>query len=305
MGISSFSLLRSSIGFGPLSNDRKSEQTIIESDDSFFVAASLKGKSKRSKFNEWNKDSYFYRITDNVQVFGVADGHGPKGHNVSQHIVHQLSDYLKQINLENSTNPSEYLNEMMNFIVDDLDQRAEIESKRSGSTLIFSLIDSDDDMLYTVNIGNSRAIICYRDGDNLLSKQLNVEHSPSVKAERDRIYANGGYVDIWGFVTHSNTPNGLRLSRSIGDDDLHFADIVSSKCDISEHQITERDVCIVCATDGVFDMMKDFEVAHIIKRNLPNLKQAAIDIVNECEWKWRLRTYHGRVDDITITILAL
>eukprot|EP00483_Globobulimina_turgida_P000069 UN00069 len=119
----------------------------------------------------------------------------------------------------------------------------------------------------------------------LSSKQLNVEHSPKLINERNRIYLNGGYVGNRGYVSHSATPYGINMTRSVGDDDIHYNNIVTSNADIMKYEITSNDVCVVHATDGIWDMMDNSEVSAIIWNNLPDLKPAAIEIVNECEFQ--------------------
>ena len=233
---------------------------------------------------------------------------------MSSKIAEQISDYVEQTQddtLLNGIDPNQWLTEIVSHTVQEIDKRAEIETKRSGSTLVFSYIHNDPNdpnkrTLYTANVGDSRAIIVYRNPniDWILStKQLNVEHTAQIESELQRIYNNGGYVDNRGYVSHSATPYGINMSRSLGDDDIHYNNIVSSEPDIIKYEITQQDICIVHGTDGIWDMMDNSEVAAIISNNLPDLKQAAIDIVNECEVRWR--RYAGRVDDITITIFAL
>eukprot|EP01084_Bolivina_argentea_P149746 261573_1 len=291
LAVSSLGILRcSTIGFGPSTQDRKSNEMIIESNGLEFASVSLKGKSSKYKWKQYNQDSYFYRIGNNIDLLGVCDGHGPKGHSVSHHIAQQISNYVEKTEIEtlsNNIDPNTWLNDILNYTANEIDQRTEIETKRT-------------------NIGDSRAIICYRHPNSewkLSTKQLNVEHSPNVQNERHRIYNNGGYIDNRGYVSHSNTPYGINMTRSLGDDDIHYNNIVSSDPDIVQYEISSHDICIVHATDGITDMMDNNEVATIIHHNLPNLEKAAIDIVNECEMRWR--QYAGRVDDITITIFAL
>lgn len=309
-----FAFLRCSVGFGPNIHDRKMNDLIIESDERQFASVSLKGKSSPYKWKPYNQDSYFYHIVDGFRLFGVCDGHGPKGHDVSSHIAQQISDYVEKTQhetLSNEMSPNIWLQNIVSHTVKEIDTRSEIETKRSGSTLVFSYIhtdpiDNNKRTLYTANVGDSRAIIIYRNPniDWILStKQLNIEHNAKVKSELKRIYDNGGYVDKRGYVSHSATPYGINMSRSLGDDDIHYNNIVSSDPDIMKYDITDNDICIVVGTDGIWDMMDNSEVAAIVSNNLPDLKQAAIEIVNECENRWRM--YAGRVDDITISIFSL
>ena len=87
LGVSSFSfaILRCSVGFGPSIHDRKVNDLIIESDERQFASVSLKGKSSPYKWKPYNQDSYFYRVVDNLRLFGVCDGHGPKVCNTNIH----------------------------------------------------------------------------------------------------------------------------------------------------------------------------------------------------------------------------
>ena len=60
---------------------------------------------------------------------------------MSSKIAEQISDYVEQTQddtLLNGIDPNQWLTEIVSHTVQEIDKRAEIETKRSGSTLVFS-----------------------------------------------------------------------------------------------------------------------------------------------------------------------
>ncbi|UKK01603.2 hypothetical protein MACK_002421 [Theileria orientalis] len=69
----------------------------------------------------------------------------------------------------------------------------------NGSTLNLLFLMGPDEYgrlkLIAANVGDSRAILCMRDGDKYVAKDLTLDHKPNLKKERERIVKGGGSVE--------------------------------------------------------------------------------------------------------------
>jgi len=136
---------------------------------------------------------------------------------------------------------------------------AEFNINSSGSTCV-SLV-SNNDKLYSANVGDSRAIICSITSEGkIIGKPLTRDHKPSDPVEAKRIIESGGRITtskgslkikevgngtgplrVWR--KEDNTP-GLSMTRAIGDSIGSQAGIISEPGSIAYK--TCRDIC-----DGV------------------------------------------------------
>lgn len=69
----------------------------------------------------------------------------------------------------------------------------------NGSTLNLLFLMGPDEYgrlkLIAANVGDSRAILCLRDGEKYVAKDLTLDHKPNLKKERERIVKGGGSVE--------------------------------------------------------------------------------------------------------------
>eukprot|EP00514_Thraustochytrium_sp_LLF1b_P009730 CAMPEP_0184554124 /NCGR_PEP_ID=MMETSP0199_2-20130426/34112_1 /TAXON_ID=1112570 /ORGANISM="Thraustochytrium sp., Strain LLF1b" /LENGTH=411 /DNA_ID=CAMNT_0026950059 /DNA_START=249 /DNA_END=1481 /DNA_ORIENTATION=- len=134
----------------------------------------------------------------------------------------------------------------------------------AGCTAIVSLIHKNK--IYVANAGDSRGVLC-RAGRAVA---MSHDHKPKQKSEMTRIVAAGGYVNDAGRVNAN-----LSLSRAIGDlryktNDQLPADkqIITAQPDIRVFDITDDDIYMVLACDGVFDVMSNDELVNFISERL-------------------------------------
>lgn len=277
-----------------------------------FVAISKKGYVPYNK-NKVNQDTYFcdYKFAGNpdVRLFGVCDGHGEFGHNVSGLIARKLPKYLQKENyLEN---PHEAIKNCVLKVSDTL-RKSSINTTFSGSTLVFSLMIKDK--IYTANCGDSRSVIAFKTDDGTLNtKALSYDHKPELPEEHQRIIESGGRVaPLPGPPGEDPGPNrvwladidvpGLAMSRSLGDDVAHSVG-VSSIPEITEYTITDKDEFLMYGSDGIWEFIPNQEAASIVCQYLPDLREAALKLVKHAITKWREE--EEVIDDITAVIFNL
>lgn len=279
-----------------------------------FVAISKKGYVPYNK-NKVNQDSYFcdynFDGRDNCRLFGVCDGHGEYGHNVSDLVKRKLPKYLKTFNYLND--PEQAIRDAVKKVVETL-RKSNINTTFSGTTLVFSLIV--DDMCYTGNVGDSRCIIVSQNKSTqkIYSKSLSIDHKLEIPEEEERVLQSGGRVaPLPGPVGEDPGPMrvwladidvpGLAMSRSLGDDVAHSVG-VSNEPEITVHKIdNDDDLFLMYASDGIWEFIPNETAATIVLDKLPDLREAALKLVKEAISRWR--DEEEVIDDITAIIYNL
>ena len=124
-------------------------------------------------------------------------------------------------------------------------------------------------MLYCVNLGDCRTILC-RNGRAV---NLSVDHKANLKPEVDRIKKMGGYVSLGRIFGR------LMITRAFGDFELkmkqdmennfHIVNFVSIEPDIRYMRLNyETDRFLLMASDGIFDRITSQEAIDFINKEL-------------------------------------
>eukprot|EP00923_Selenidium_pygospionis_P054180 GHVN01094404.1.p1 GENE.GHVN01094404.1~~GHVN01094404.1.p1 ORF type:complete len:612 (-),score=109.49 GHVN01094404.1:1415-3250(-) len=141
----------------------------------------------------------------------------------------------------------------------------------AGCTAVCALL-----MEYRVivaNAGDSRCVVS-RAGKAI---PLSVDHKPTMKEEKDRIYKAGGYL-VAGRVN-----GNLNLSRAIGD--LLYKDnterrpseqIVVSTPDVMTFDMTDEDEFIIIGCDGIWETMSSQDVVTYVSNKIAETPLATI-----------------------------
>ena len=278
-----------------------------------------------------NQDSFFTKEivlenSGNCLFFGVCDGHGKNGDKISQFITKHLPLNLEKILKKNETekkkkeknSPIIKKNKKMeNQLFLSLKKTVEelfatdLDTYFSGTTLNCLLIKNHT--IYICNVGDSRAILS--GGENFTKIHLlSTDHKPENILEKNRILKKNGRVQkmkndkgekvgplrIW--LPDENLP-GLAMSRSIGD-------LIGSSIGITwRPNMQIKELCkgsksiLIIGSDGVWDVLSNFEVVEILKRYWGSWKGGEF-LLKECVRMWK-KTVDGICDDITFLVLFI
>lgn len=265
-----------------------------------------------------NQDSFM--IVPNLSdvngqyAFGVFDGHGTYGHLVSNLVTERLPHLLAgQLRTASSSKSIEqglersFLQVQQDLIVSPID------CSLSGSTACLVLIRGD--IVYTANIGDSRAVIGQKDKGSWKNRPLTRDHKPDWPDESKRIIQAGGRVKPY-YDQHGNAlgphrvwlPDkdmpGLAMSRSFGD--LVAAKVgISAVPELRRYNLTPDDKFIVIASDGLWEFMSNQEVVDLVAVDyLSASAESSCDkLVREAVRRWNQN--ESVVDDITVVIVYL
>ena len=257
-----------------------------------------------------NQDSFFIKDKflddDNNFVLGVCDGHGEKGHIISQYVSEKLPEYIKNINYESITNEFKKIN---NEIFDNKN----IESKMSGTT-VSSLIITQEKIL-SINLGDSRSCLIKKENNLYSYKYLTRDHKPSEKDESLRIINNNGRIKrcydedlkkylgperVW--LKNKEEP-GLAMTRSIGDKIAHSIGVIDEP-EFKNNEFDGNEKFIIIASDGIWEYLSGDDCIKIMKKFYEEnyeVDKAAFALVKEAFDKWKRKEIV--IDDITVIVI--
>lgn len=225
-----------------------------------------------------NQDSFFViRVPDELAIYGVFDGHGPCGHDVSDFVKMELPKILLK-DEEIKSNPRQSLIKAFSKTQQLLEQATEmgkLSAQFSGTTatVCIHLMESND--LYIAHVGDSRAVLAreldsgqmadaldargltqgakidhltggdnaqQKSGSGLVACDLTMDHKPDHPKERERIEACGGRVVFDGYYNYRVYARhgrypGLNMSRALGDLAGYYDAGLSPIPDICYHKL--------------------------------------------------------------------
>lgn len=275
-----------------------------------------------------NQDSFFVARHDSIFAYGVFDGHGRHGHDVSHLVKSRLSDpaFLKRLCFANSRLSSENLAGVLRDEFAAIqaalvrDTRASVlDASASGTTA--TVVVRQGNSLTTAWVGDSRAILVNAQAakeagtsdDDGAVVELSFDHKPNLPAERKRIEAEGGVVvkpmndvNYRVYVKNQKFP-GLAMSRALGDLVGHFNAGVSCEPEISSVEIADQTHLVLCS-DGVWEFIDSEECARLVRKLLADGMDeaaAAEALAKEAYDRWIVEEKGMVVDDVTVIIAKL
>jgi len=182
-----------------------------------------------------------------INFFGVFDGHG--GKKVSHYLRNNLPNFFttkfkKNIFLKNDAF-TKYTNQVYDLLQNNLKDKHPRAVEYCGSTACVGVHINDDNKqyLWIINVGDSRAILCNKDG---IPIQLSTDHKPNSVEEKKRIESLGGKITFDGVDWRVKD---LSLSRAFGD--LECTPYVSHLPQVYRYKISSEDNFLIKACDGL------------------------------------------------------
>jgi len=273
-----------------------------------------------------NQDAAFHSSNSKSARFlygGVLDGHGKKGHVLNEFLgscVPQiLHDKLKAYGNGNQTSIDQILIETFESAHLAARMDESVPAGRSGTTCVVTVVDVESGMVYTGNVGDSRAILAVKQNDGESESDgdwrlipLSTETTTKRADERARIEENEGRVDSGGNVWYG--PVGIAMTRALGDAVMKRAGVIPTPeitC-LNLNKELEDDgndndckctVRILIGSDGIFDVLKNEEANAQISGTC--LQQGCEDLVNEARRKWKGGLpLDVRIDDTSAVLMS-
>jgi protein phosphatase 1L len=214
--------------------------------------------------------------------FGVFDGHSGRRacefarDNLPRHVQAELS----------TSEPEEALRRAFLKTDEEFLKIAHKEGLGDGSTAITALVRGRT--IWVANAGDARAILV--SGSTAIA--MSEDHKPNRDSERRRITQAGGTVTFMGCWRVNGV---LATSRGFGDRELKK--VVSAEPEIRHRTLMEGDDYLVLASDGIWDVLSNQNVADVVVRS-GGCRAAAVAVTEEA-----LR--HGSMDNVTAVVISL
>ena len=294
------------------SGDGDSNKLLLE--NRVQIGVVCQGGSDPKRPQKVNQDAYFHesfhlektKDDDERSSFytcvGVLDGHGLKGHVVSNYIAQQLP-VLFQYHMERllGDNPADNkttiltdLEEFEETLVrlgglspEDISsknhpvlhqamikafhsaqhaamQDPDIPAGRNGATCVMVVLDHSDSTLHVAHVGDSRAIqVDVQEGVEVKASPLSLETTVKMEKEKQRVERGEGSI-------RGNTvfygPVGIAMTRSLGNAVMLRAGVVPTPL-VDAYpfsRTTQSESFLVLGTDGIWDVLSNHAVAEIL-----------------------------------------
>merc|ERR1719273_378508 len=255
----------------------------------------------------WRVDMEDATLEDGKRgIFGVFDGHGDRGM-----VSGFLRDNLVQVwdELKGESNDET----RMVGVCRVLDEKLQKFSLKGGSTGVIAIIQKES--ILVANVGDSRAIIVQKDGDQIKTLAMSQDHKPNLPHEKARIEAAGLAIveettaDGQVISKVQSNDDKIALSRAFGDFDFKSnPDVTEDKqaliCtpDVTFHERSGNDLFLVLACDGVWDVMSNDDCGAFVaakgKDSSMSLEEVGDSLLSECLAK-------GSEDNMSVVIVRL
>lgn len=198
------------------------------------------------------------RATEDTQFFGVYDGHG--GAKASSLLALLFPVYILAAP-EYKTNLAAACHSASLAMNEEIIKREMDGHSEGGATAVTLLIRGNTFLLS--NTGDCRAIMVAKRDKVAQVTQLTTDHKASNVQEKQRIEENGGMVLYVKGVARVN--GCLAVARAFGDAEL--SQLVIADPEVTVHELHREDEFIVMASDGLWDVLTNDQVAIYIRNN--------------------------------------
>lgn len=266
-----------------------------------------------------NQDSWMImKVDGNFAIYGVFDGHGRQGHDVSQFVKENLPKLIiKDQRFKTADMPQmlkDSFKKMQGLIITQ-DRMKKLSAQLSGTTCTVCVHDFEKNKLTIAHVADSTCCLSsFQDTSQtkLVCVALTRDHKPDLKDERERIEKNGGRVVFDGYSNHrvyakNGRYPGLNMSRCLGDLLGHSDAGCSCEPEVCERDILPLDHILFLCSDGVWEFMSPQEAAEICAEfKHPSKATAAANKLAKEAWDRWIREEGGAVvDDITAVLIYL
>mmetsp|Transcript_101327 Transcript_101327/g.326991 ORF Transcript_101327/g.326991 Transcript_101327/m.326991 type:complete len:372 (-) Transcript_101327:152-1267(-) len=256
-----------------------------------------------------NQDDFCIFRMDATSIFGVFDGHGPYGHDISNFVQMTLPrSFVQDPNFAEC--PEKALAEAFpetHRLCTSVESQTEghFDCALSGTTATLAM--HREGFLYVAHVGDSRAVLARKPGSEFEAEELTEDHKPTCETERKRIQAYGGQVKrLEGDIPHrvflsGKMYPGLAMTRSIGDTVGATAGVTSIP-EVKSVKVKKDCRFLLMCSDGIWEFINTQEAVNIVARYPSNEVQKAADFLALEAWNRWIKEEVNVVDDITVII---
>jgi serine/threonine protein phosphatase PrpC len=250
-------------------------------------------------------------------LYGVFDGHGPCGHDVSNYITKMLPGNVVRDG-KFQTEPLVAIEQA--FVtthrgIQKMYGNKVFDASMSGATASLAILQTDPEgkkFIHVGHVGDSRSILGVgKTWGSMKAVEIMRDHKANLPEEKKRIESSGGVVKRrQGDVPHrvfmkGSLLPGLAMSRSLGD-------LIAQKVGVSHvpdvktiGPLTDQHQVLIMASDGVWEFLSNEKVLEEVQKFPPEQIQDACDAIAALSWKMWISNEFDVVDDITVIGVVL
>jgi serine/threonine protein phosphatase PrpC len=263
-----------------------------------------------------NQDSYSILKVDNYSIYGVYDGHGQKGHDVSNFVKDSmpkliLRDQRWKQSMEDMKPMMTDSFKKMQSLVATQDRTKKLSAQMSGTTATVVVHNHKENKLLVSHVADSTCVLGKKDGKTFTGKALTRDHKPDLPDEKARIQKAGGRVVFDGYANHrvyakNGRYPGLNMSRCLGDLLGHADAGCSAEPEVNVVQLEPANHVLLLCSDGVWEFIDPNEAVRIVSEYPKEKAMAAADKLAKEAWdRWIKEEGGSVVDDITVVLIHL
>lgn len=287
----------------------------LDSDNSGMGFTCRKGLKPESP----NQDSWMImKVDGDFALYGVFDGHGKQGHDVSNFVKENLPKLIIKDPRFKTPEMPQMLKDAfkkMQGLITTADRMKKLSAQLSGTTCTVCVHDLKTNKLTIAHVADSTCCLStFKDSSqsSVTGIALTRDHKPDLPDEKARIEKNGGRVIFDGYSNHrvyakNGRYPGLNMSRCLGDLLGHTDAGCSCEPEVSERDVTATDHILMLCSDGVWEFMSPQEAADLIfPFKEPSQATAAANKLAKEAWdRWIKEEGGAVVDDITAVLIYL
>lgn len=264
-----------------------------------------------------NQDAWtVLKVAGDYTIYGVFDGHGQKGHDISNFVKETLPKLIlkdrrfKPGGEDHGVVLKDAFKKIQSLI-STCDQMKQLDAKLSGTTCTIGIHDYHTNKLTIAHVADSTGVLGTRRGDEVTGEPITRDHKPDLKDERARIEKAGGRVVFDGYTNHrvyakNGRYPGLNMSRCLGDLLGHQDCGVTCEPEISVYEIKPENNVLLFCSDGVWEFITPAEAVKLVSEYEPvRAMQAADKLAKEAWDRWIEEEGGSVVDDITVVLVFL
>jgi len=265
-----------------------------------------------------NQDSWsVLNVEGNFSIYGVYDGHGQKGHDVSNFVKENIPKLIVRDQRFKTDDMAAMMRDIFKktqSLIAYADRQKKISAQMSGTTASVVIHNHAEKKILVSHVADSTIVLGqYVDGDKNKPEavQLTRDHKPDLPDERARIEKAGGRVVFDGYANHriyaknARYP-GLNMSRCLGDLLGHADAGCSAEPEVTERKIEDNDFLLLLCSDGVWEFVKPITAVKMVAEFGSKKAMQAADRLAKVSWDAWIKEEGGSVvDDITVVAIYL
>merc|ERR1712032_867261 len=266
-----------------------------------------------------NQDSWsVLKVDGDFSIYGVYDGHGKTGHDVSNFVKENLPKLIiRDSRFKTDEMPQMLLDNFKKIqsLIATMDRTKKLSAQMAGTTCSVAIHDHEKNKLTLAHVADSTIVIgSYTDNGRkkLQGKALTRDHKPDLKDERARIEKAGGRVVFDGYANHrvyakNGRYPGLNMSRCLGDLLGHVDCGITAEPEINEKKLDlSIDKVLLLCSDGIWEFIQPTEAVQLVMGYPPAKAMVAAERLAKEGWDRWIREEGGAVvDDIAVVLVHL